>query len=86
MQRMLLLVVTSLVAFSRAQTCFEYNIDYDGIDIDDGLHNKTNTPEECQALCQKVDRCEGFTWATDNFFGKLNSFLFIHIYLEIGMH
>ena len=63
-------LILTFLHFSNAQDCFEYNIDYDGIDIDDGLHTKTDTAEECQAMCKQNVACEGFTWTTDKFFGN----------------
>ena len=51
------------------KNCFEYNIDYDGTNINNGLQQRTNTADDCWTLCKLTLDCDGFTWASQDFAG-----------------
>ena len=64
---------SSLVLFAlsvaQAQNCFEYDTDYDGTNLNNGLEQRTSSAEDCWQLCKLTLGCEGFTWASGNFPG-----------------
>ena len=39
--------------------------------MNDGLEQRTSTAEDCQTLCCATMGCNGFTWASGEFFGKI---------------
>lgn len=54
---------------AHAEDCLEYDTDYYGTNINNGFEQLTDNPEDCQKLCAFTSGCEGFTWASGNFFG-----------------
>ena len=46
--------------------CFDQNVDYRGNDLNKGYETLTDTPEECQQLCQDNEKCVEFTWVMPN--------------------
>lgn len=54
-----------------ANECFEYDTDYDGTNLNNGLQQKTSTAQDCWQLCKLTLGCEGFTWASSNFPGMI---------------
>ena len=73
MRSFIFILSVILLKSCNAQNCFEYNIDYEGTDLNNGLNQRTNTAEECQSLCQLTQNCQGFTWANGNFFGEFKN-------------
>ena len=53
-----------------ANECFEYDIDYDGTNLNNGLEQKTSTADDCWQMCKLTVGCEGFTWAASDFPGR----------------
>jgi len=62
-----LIFVFRVWAEPETKNCFEFDIDYQGTNINDGLQQRTNTAEDCWTLCKLTLDCEGFTWASSNF-------------------
>ena len=60
-----------VLAFAKADNCFEYNTDYDGANINNGLEQRTDNEQDCWTLCKYTNGCEGFTWASGNFYGTI---------------
>ena len=54
-----------------AEDCFEYNVDYEATNMNNGLEQRTNSASDCWNLCKLTLGCEGFTWASSNFPGTL---------------
>ncbi len=46
--------------------------------INNGLEQRTDSEYECQVFCQVTVGCEGFTWASDEYFGTQIIALQIH--------
>lgn len=46
--------------------CYDVNVDYRGNDLNNGNETLTDTPEECQQLCQDNKKCVAFTWVMPN--------------------
>lgn len=64
------LLLLGFIAFSKVNgNCFEYDIDYDGTNLNNGLEQKTTSAQACQDLCQLIQDCQGFTWASEDFVG-----------------
>ena len=42
--------------------CFEDDIDYIGRDVNSCVDTLTETPEDCQILCQDDPQCNFFVW------------------------
>ena len=70
------IVTVSIALFSFASSeenqpknCFEYNTDYQGTNINNGLEQRTSSEDDCWTLCKLTLDCEGFTWASSNFPG-----------------
>jgi len=52
----------------RQEDCYgqyEYEVGYPGNDLLLCLHNRRDTPEECQQLCKNTPRCVGWEWGYD---------------------
>ena len=58
-----------ILSLTAAQNCLEYDTDYDGTNLNNGLEQRTSSAQDCQKLCQFTQGCEGFTWASDVFSG-----------------
>ena len=62
--------------FSPLDTCFEYDADYQGYQIDMNTKasdpdygrgaGKRDSPGKCQKLCQQRKNCVSFTWKTNH--------------------
>ena len=72
MKTILLLCWLALTS-AMSESCLEYNTDYFGTNINNGLEQRTDSAEDCQKLCQATTGCKGFTWASANFPGTKNS-------------
>ena len=79
MADILLLCLLSInIQFAFSANCLKYDTDFNGPNINNGLEQRTSTAEDCQTLCCATMGCNGFTWASGEFFGKIISqFTFI---------
>ena len=59
------LVLISLICVS--QSCYLYNVDYKGTNLNEEHQLKTEDASTCQTLCQKEPRCYFWTWVTPDF-------------------
>ena len=50
--------------------CFSYDLNYYAEDINNGLENKKNSPEECQSDCHQNPDCRFFTYVEEDFFDE----------------
>ena len=64
-----ILIIVSLASLVLAKDCFEYDTDYYGTNINNGLEQRTDNAADCQKLCSNTNGCKGFTWASANFAG-----------------
>ena len=69
MAKLILLICWLSLASVMAESCLEYNTDYYGTNINNGLEQRTDSAEDCQKLCKNTAGCQGFTWASANFPG-----------------
>jgi len=73
MIKVIFVISVVLVTFSLSKeekepkNCFEYDTDYQGTNINNGLEQRTSTADDCWTLCKLTLDCEGFTWASSNF-------------------
>ena len=44
---------------------YQYGVQYDGHDLNNGTMDKRDSPEECQELCQATLGCVGWEWGQD---------------------
>ena len=59
------------ISFASCQDCFEYDTDYDGTNLNNGLEQKTSSASICQKLCKQTAECEIFVWASGDFYGNI---------------
>ena len=72
MAAILLLCFLSInLQFAFSANCLKYDTDFNGPNINNGLEQRTSTAEDCQTLCCATMGCNGFTWASGEFFGKI---------------
>ena len=57
--------------FGFSANCLKYDTDFDGSNMNNGLEQRTSTAEDCQTLCCVTMGCNGFTWASGEFVGKI---------------
>ena len=74
-----LLFVTVLgKSVKRVKSCYDYDTDYQGTNLNNGLEQRTDSEFECQVLCEVTSGCEGFTWASNSFAGNKSTVLANH--------
>ena len=61
-----IILLSSLVALANGQ-CYSYDTDIGSIDLNNGLNNKFNTAQECQAFCTTIATSAFFTWTDVTF-------------------
>ena len=71
------ILLVSLLSLSLAEDCFDYDTDYYGTNINNGLEERTDSAKDCQRHCQATDGCVAFTWASKNFPGSSNLSFFV---------
>ena len=55
--------------FILANNCFLKDVKYDG-EVINACNDVTQSPEECQYLCQLMNGCTGFTWTNNEYYGS----------------
>ena len=70
-------ILLALLSLSLAEDCFDYDTDYYGTNINNGLEERTDSAKDCQRHCQATDGCVAFTWASKNFPGSSNLSFFV---------
>ena len=70
------ILLVSLLSLSLAEDCFDYDTDYYGTNINNGLEERTDSAKDCQRHCQATDGCVAFTWASKNFPGSFRVFCY----------
>ena len=59
---------TTLIVHFLANDCFLKDVEYGGENIN-ACNDVTQSPEECQDLCQLMNDCKVFTWINDEYSG-----------------
>ena len=70
-----MIIASLLLLVTAKDDCFEYNVDYDGTNINNGLDQKTLSASDCWNMCKLTLDCQGFTWASNNFPGSFIYFI-----------
>ena len=58
----IILKYNSSLFISETAKCFDKGIDYNGDDIEGGVHRNIKTLSDCQQLCKNTEECQYFSY------------------------